>query len=544
MNVVYDVVLMKYSLDCMRLKTRMRRASRVAGFGMLGVACLALGAVPQAWAKQDAETSVAAADVLQLVAQANAQSAKPQQFTLSNGMDVIVLEDKRAPVAVQMLWVRAGATEEVDGSSGVAHALEHMMFKGTPTVPAGEFSKRVAALGGEDNAFTSRDYTAYYQQVPSNRLEQVMKLEADRFANTKWSEEDFRTEMQVIREERRQRTDDSPRALLHEAMYATMFAASPYGRPVVGWMGDLHELRSDELFAFYKTWYQPSNAALVIVGDVDTQQVRTWAQRYYGAIPNQKTAVRKTRPEPEQKGLKRMKYHAPAEQPYVVMAWRAPEMDVERKALSPVLNQAPTADEQGKLFAINPEAQDVGSKDVYAMNMLAAVLDTHDGSRLPKALVQGKDRIADSVGAYMGFASRGPGLFTVVATPAQGKTVAQLEAAIRAEIQRVADEGVSQKELDRVKVQWAAAQVYEQDSVMGKAQNMGRNWALGWPLDADDRVMRRFAQVTPADVQRVAATYFGDKTLTVAELVPEPLDAATAAKQRRSASMAGGDHVH
>ncbi|HEX5697909.1 MAG TPA: pitrilysin family protein, partial [Rhodoferax sp.] len=187
-------------------------------------------------------------------------------------MTLIVKPDRRAPTAVHMLWLRVGSMDEVDGASGVAHVLEHMLFKGTPTVPAGEFSRRVAALGGRDNAFTSLDYTGYYQQIPSTRLEDVMQLEADRFAHNQWPDDEFKKELEVVKEERRMRTEDNPRALMYEALNATVFVASPYRRPIVGWMSDLEALKPDDARAFYQRWYVPANAAVVVAGDVDVAE--------------------------------------------------------------------------------------------------------------------------------------------------------------------------------------------------------------------------------------------------------------------------------
>ena len=210
---------------------------------------------------------------------------KPEQFTLSNGMTLIVQPDRRAPTAVQMVWVRVGSVDEVDGTSGVAHVLEHMLFKGSKELKAGEFSRRVAALGGRENAFTSRDYTGYYQQIPATRLEDVMKLESDRFANNQWPDDEFKREIEVVKEERRLRTDDQPRALLGEQQNAIVFTASPYRRPVVGWMSDLEAMTPDDARVFYRRWYVPANAALVVAGDVDVAKVRALAERYYGSIP-------------------------------------------------------------------------------------------------------------------------------------------------------------------------------------------------------------------------------------------------------------------
>ncbi|RZJ13197.1 MAG: insulinase family protein, partial [Haliea sp.] len=200
-------------------------------------------------------------------AQPAASAAAPvTQFQLANGMTVIVKTDKRAPTAAHMLWVRVGSMDEVDGTTGVAHVLEHMMFKGTRDLKPGEFSRRVAALGGRENAFTSRDATGYYQQIPSGKLEDVMRLEADRFARNQWVDDEFKRELEVVKEERRLRTEDSPRALMYETANAITFLASPYRRPVVGWMSDLDALTPDDARAFYRRWYVPANAAVVVAG--------------------------------------------------------------------------------------------------------------------------------------------------------------------------------------------------------------------------------------------------------------------------------------
>jgi zinc protease len=424
-----------------------------------------------------------------------------QQFTLPNGLTVIIKPDRRAPTAVHMLWLRVGAMDEVDGTSGVAHVLEHMLFKGTDVLKAGEFSQKVAALGGRENAFTSKDYTGYYQQIPSNRLEDVIKLEANRFAKNQWADEEFKKELEVVKEERRLRTEDSPHALLGEAMSAVMFTASPYRRPIVGWMSDLDAMTPDDARAFYKQWYTPNNAAVVIAGDVDVAQAKALVEKHYGSIPQRALPVRKPRDEPVQAGIRRLDFKAPAEQAYVSLAFKVPQIT-------------------------SPAASDTATLDSYALTVLSAVLDGYSGARLDRALTQGDNRVADSAGAYCGMAARGPQICHLDGVPATGKTAAQVEAALREQVAKVARDGVTEAELNRVKTQWVAGQVYQQDSVFAQARSIGSNWVVGLPLDTDKVVIERLRAVTAEQVKAVAAKYFGDDALTVATLLPQPISTA------------------
>ncbi|MFC7462584.1 M16 family metallopeptidase [Hydrogenophaga defluvii] len=428
----------------------------------------------------------------------SASWAQTERFTLANGLAVIVQPDRRAPTAVHMLWVRVGSMDEVDGASGVAHVLEHMMFKGTPTVGPGEYSRRVAALGGTHNAFTSRDATVYHQQVPSDQVLAVMALEADRFANNQWSDDEFRREIEVIKEERRQRVEESPRARFFEAYTAQVFLASPYRRPVIGWMSDIESLTPDDARAFHRQWYVPANAAVVVAGDVDPQQVRLWAEQTYGRIPAKAVPERKPRVEPTQQGPRRLEYRARAEQSVITLGWKVPKLR-------------------------DPAATDAETQDALALTLLASVLDGYNGARLGRALVQGEggQRLADSVDAGYGLLGRGPQLFSLTGVPAPGVGVDQLADALRTQVRRVAEQGVTEAELQRVKTQWRASEVYKLDSVVNQARELGSYWLNGWGLDAGERLLQRLMAVTPAQVQSVAQRLFDERQLSVGVLVPE-----------------------
>ena len=427
-------------------------------------------------------------------------------YTLSNGMQLWVRPDRRAPTAVHMVWVRVGSMDEVDGTSGVAHVLEHMLFKGSARLAPGEFSRRVAALGGRENAFTSKDYTGYFQQIPASRLEEVMQLEADRFAHNQWPDEEFRKEIEVVKEEGRLRTEDNPRALLHEMLTATSLSASPYRRPIVGWMSDLQAMTAQDVREFYQRWYTPANAIVVVAGDVEPEQVRRLAEKHYGRLPVRAVPERKPQDEPPQKGLRRVELKAPAEQSYVALAFKVP-----------------------RLASMDPSPS---HDDALALTVLAAVLDGYSGARLERALAQGDRRLADSVGAGNGLMGRGPQFFILDGVPARGVQPEALEAALRAQVKKVADEGVSEAELQRVKTQWVASAVYKLDSVFNQARELGVAWSLGLPPDTHEQLIARLRQVTASQVQAVAQKYFGDDELTVAILRPQPMNAA--AQPRRA----------
>jgi zinc protease len=420
--------------------------------------------------------------------------ANPYETTLKNGLRVIVKEDKRAPTAAQMIWYRIGSVDEVDGASGVAHVLEHMMFKGTPSVGPGEFNKRVAAAGGRDNAFTSRDYTAYFQQVPKEKLPEMMQLEADRMRHLTVDPKEFAQEIKVVMEERRMRTDDSPQAKLFEQMNAVAFQAHPYRRPIIGWMNDLENMSAADAKAWYDTWYVPNNAYLVITGDVDHEEVFKLARKYYGPLAGRPLPARKPQEEPAQDGTRRVTVKAPAELPVLIMGYKAPVLrDVDQDS------------------------------EPYALQMLAAILDGHDAARFNKKLVR-EDKVALSVGIDYDATARGPGMLYLYGSPSEGRTVADLEAALRGEIARIRQDGVSEKELARAKAQLVASQVYKLDSTFGQAMEIGQAESAGISYRKIDRMLEKLQQVSATEVQAVAAKYFSDDTLTVGVLDPQPLD--------------------
>src|SRR5262252_9561999 len=261
---------------------------------------------------------------LAALALASPALAEPREFTLANGLRVIVKEDHRAPTVVQQIWYRAGSMDEEPGTTGVAHVLEHMMFNGTRSVGPEEFSRLVAEAGGRDNAFTSTDFTVYHEQVHRDRLPFVMRLEAYRMANLAIRPAEFAREIKVVMEERRMSTEDQPRALLDESLMATAFAAHPYKWPTIGWMQDLQNMTWKDAQAWYRSWYAPNNATVVIVGDVDTDRVAAWAKRYYGPVARKAVPARKPQSEPPQRGIKRVVVKAPAELAFVRFAYKAP----------------------------------------------------------------------------------------------------------------------------------------------------------------------------------------------------------------------------
>jgi len=433
----------------------------------------------------------------------SAAVANPHEFLLDNGLRLIVKQDHRSPVVVTQIWYKAGSIDEVNGVTGVAHVLEHMMFKGTEKVPNGDFSKKIAAAGGRENAFTSYDYTAYYQQLHKNHLPMAMELEADRMRNLILTEEEFSKEIKVVMEERRLRTDDQARSLLYEKMMSVAYQAHPYKNPIIGWMNDLENMRVEDAREWYDRWYAPNNAILIVVGDVDANEVFRLAQKNYGTIPKHPLLplnARKPQTEPPQTGTKRIIVKAPAELPYLMMGYHAPTIKNVMEDWEP-----------------------------YALEILEGVLDGHASARLNKSLVR-ESQIANSANAGYSAMARGPSVFFLSAVPRAGKTVAELEQALRKEIEKITKDGVTEDELARVKAQVVAGHVYQRDSIFSQAMQLGRLESTGLSYRDIDIILEKLKAVTAAQVRDVAKKYFNDDSLTVAVLDPQPLERRAPAK--------------
>lgn len=436
----------------------------------------------------------AASSLFLVAASTHAAQVVVHDFKLDNGLRVLVQEDQRAPVVVAQVWYRAGSMDEFNGTTGVAHLLEHMMFQGTEKVPAGQFSKQIAAVGGRENAFTNLDYTTYFQQLPKDQLALSMKLEADRMANLNISDEKYNKEIQVVMEERRMRTEDKPQALVYERAMSIAYQEHPYRRPIIGWMDDLQNMTAQDARDWYGRWYAPNNATLVVVGDVRANDVLALAKEYFGPLPAKSLPARKPQDEPEQKGVKRINVKAPAKVPYLFMSWHAPVLrDIDSDRLP------------------------------YALQLLAGVLDGHDSARLQKALVK-EGKLAVSLGVGYDSISRGPGMFSLEATPSEGVSVDEVEKAVRAELDKVIADGVSEQELNRAKAQVIASDVYQRDSGFYQAMQLGELATVGLPLRLLDERVAKLRSVTADEVKAAAAQIIQDDHLTVAVLDPQPIE--------------------
>ena len=433
------------------------------------------------------------------------------EFQLDNGLKLIVKEDHRAPVMVTQVWYKVGASYEQDGITGISHVLEHMMFKGTDAHPPGEFSRIISANGGSENAFTSQDYTTYFQRMEKSRLPISFELEADRMRNLNLQDEEFQKEIKVVMEERRLRTDDKPTSLTYEQFLATAYTASSYRTPTIGWMNDLENMQLADLQDWYRRWYAPNNATLVVVGDVDPDEVLSLAKKYFGPLKPETIAPPKPRIEPPQRGKRTLVVKAPAEVPYTVMGYKVPVLATAAENWEP-----------------------------YALEVLAGILDGGDSARFTTELVRGS-RIVTNAGAGYDLYSRQADLFLLDATPSANHSVAEVQEALFAQVKRLQEELVTDDELARIKSQVVASDVYERDSIFYQGMKIGQLATVGLDWRLADEYVERINAVTPAQLQSVARKYLVENNLTVAVLDPQPMESGGGAQQ---AAGGGVSHVH
>lgn len=412
--------------------------------------------------------------VLLLAAPSRAAVFDPETFTLDNGLEVVVISNHRSPVVTHMIWYKVGAADEQPGNSGIAHLFEHLMFKGTPTHGPGEFSSLVSRNGGQENAFTSWDYTAYYQNVAKDRLGLVMELEADRMTNLVLTDAQIEPEKQVVLEERRQRVENDPGAMLNIYADATLFFNHPYRRPIIGWANEIRDLATDDILAFYRRWYAPNNAVLVVAGDVTAAEVRPLAERYYGSIPRADTPARASLEEPPVMAPRRVELSDP----------RVRQETWSRQYIAP-----------GVIYGDTEQAQ--------PLEVLAHVLGGGPSSRLYRKLVV-EDGLADQARVYYEADMRGPAQFVVSVQPRAGVSLAAIEDAVDAEIAAVVSEGVSGDDVERAKRRLQAEAVFARDSITGGAQVLGRTLALGLPVEHVERWPARIAAVSTDRVNAAA----------------------------------------
>ena len=424
---------------------------------------------------------------------AQALDVEVSDFKLANGMEVVVIPNHRAPVVTHMVWYRVGSADEVSGKSGLAHFLEHLMFKGTSKYPPGEFDRLIDINGGEGNAFTTRDYTAYFQRIASDRLELMMEIEADRMQNLVLTDENVLPELDVVREERRERTDNDPSALLSEQIDAAMYAAHPYGKPVIGWMSEVAKLTKDDAVAFYKAHYTPANAILVVAGDATPEQVKIIAEKYYGVLKNTFTPGPRLRtPEPEPIASRRVTL-------------------VDARAASPVFQRSYLAPSYGTST----------DHEAIALDLLADILGNGTQSRLYKRLVV-EQKLAAYTGAWYTGDQLDSGTFGVYGAPNSGIDVGKVEAAIDVILADILKNGVTQIELDRVRNQAIAEQVYTLDDQATLARMAGVALATGLTARSIFDRDAEIAKVTLDDIRQAAAKFIVLKRSVTGILLPKP----------------------
>lgn len=425
-------------------------------------------------------------------------AAEITSFSLDNGLDVVVLEDHRAPVVVHMLWYRIGAADEPAGKSGIAHFLEHLLFKGTDNLEPGEFSATVSRNGGSDNAFTSWDYTAYFQRIAADRLGLMMEMESDRMRGLKMTEADVATERDVILEERSQRVDSDPGSLFQEQRRAAQYLNHPYGIPIIGWRHEMEQLNREDAFSFYQEYYAPNNAVLIVAGDVDPDEVRALAEQHYGALePTADLPVRARPQEPPQLSERRLSFtDARVAQPYISRTYLAPERD------------------PGDQF------------EAAKLEMLAAVLGGNGATSVLGQKLQFDTKTALYTTAFYGGISLDDTNFGLVIVPSAGVSMEDAEAALDTAIAEFIEEGVDPVQFARIKMQLRAARIYAEDNIESLARRYGSALTSGLTLEDIEAWPDILQSVTEADVISAAREIFDPSNAVTGWIMPPATEGA------------------
>ncbi|MCW5589639.1 MAG: insulinase family protein [Legionellales bacterium] len=434
-----------------------------------------------------------------------------KHYQLKNGLQIFVKQDTRAPVVVAMVWYKVGGAYEYRGLTGISHALEHMMFKGTQKYGPGVVSRMIAEKGGQENAFTAQDYTAYFQELSADQLPFSFEIEADRMQHLTLAANEFVKEIQVVKEERYMRTDDNPQALTLERFYAAAYLDNPYHNPVVGWQNDLDNLTVENLRDWYHAYYGPNNAIIVVVGNVKPDDVFALAKKYYSSLKPIQVPTLKPVVTPPNLGSRTVNVEAPAKLPWVILGFNVP-----------VVKNAKTTWEP------------------YALDVLTGILDGGDSARLQTMLVR-KNQVASDAGAAYSPFSLFPNLFILEGTPAEGHTIPDVKNALLDQIKQLQTQQVSQAELDRVKAQVIAQKTFDKDSIMGQAMQIGALEAVGLSYQLGDDYVKNIQAVTPQQIQAVAKKYLISTRETTAILHPLPLNSSP--KSSLIPAVEGAAHV-
>lgn len=416
------------------------------------------------------------------------RAVEPKEYVLSNDMRVLLVEVPKAPVATVQVWYKVGSRNEMMGRAGLSHMLEHMMFKGTNRFPKGSFSRLIRKNGGMDNAFTSQDFTAYFENLAADRVTLALELESDRMQGLILDGNEFKTEREVVKEERRLRSEDDPQGALVEALFAQAYVSHPYHWPVIGWFSDLDAMTLEDLQRHYDTYYSPNNATLVIVGDIKADTLIQTITKLFEPIPKGPTPKPMVAAEPEQRGERRFMLKREAQVPFVMMGYRVPNYT---------------------------------SDDSYALNILESILSHGKSSRLYQSLVYDQ-KLALAVGAEYSLMQADPGLFYFYALVRPGEKIESVEESLLKEIRRLQTEPPTELELQRAKNQIEAGRVFEQDSNFRHAMLLGEAETIGAGWRKVSQFIERTQAVTAQDVQRMANKYLIDDTKTVGMLIPQP----------------------